>query len=95
MTDYPPCACACACACNLLPDTTLLSLIMSIYYYMYYMYPLLNTSLICIPRFPQLSICGGSAVESPTRSRLVCCPLSVVRLASLAHLSFCTCPEKS
>lgn len=90
MTDYPPCACACA--CNLLSDTTLLSLIMSIYYYMY---PLLNTFLICIPRFPQLSICGGSAVESPTRSRLVCCPLSVVRLASLAHLSFCTCPEKS
>lgn len=72
---------------------TLLSLMMSIDYYMY---PLLNTSLICIPRFPQLSICGRSAVESsPTRSRLVCCPLSVVRLASLAHLSFCTCPEKS
>lgn len=85
MTDYPPCACACACTSYL----TLLSLIMSIYYYMY---PLLNTSMICIPRFPQLSICGGSAVESPTRSRLVCCPLSVVRLA---HLSFCTCPEKS
>lgn len=82
MTDYiPPCACV--------PDTPLTD-----YEHLYYyMYPLLNTSLICIPRFPQLSICGGSAVESsPTRSRLVCCPLSVVRLAStstpqLLHMS--------